>query len=192
MPINPLDSERSWPDRPYGASNFLARPNETRSRESIQKTPTGLRQMEEVIWDATSLYREQIGQALSAREYSPDSVIGLADLITDARTNAKSAKDGIRKLEENREMLLWALRLYDKVPESYKQDPVKGHRSLVQGNWTGAITIQRLEESGFKFEKKYEDGRPDEYATSTIRYAWENAARILRVVARYLDETTRN
>lgn len=192
MPINPLDPEKNWPDKRYGPSNFYKRSKETRSQESAQKTPKGLKLREMVVWDAMRLYKEQVKKALSAKEYSPDSIVGLADLITEVLDNATGKEAAIKQIKNNQEMLLWALRLYDKVPESYKRDPVKGHPSLIQGNYTGEVTIQSLEKNGFKFEKEDADGRHDRDKTYDIQCVWEDAARIFRVVAMYLDETTRN
>lgn len=189
--VNPLDADRNWEEKPFGPTNYHRRPQETRSRESALKGPGGLKQMEAVIWDAGSLYKEQVKKALEAREYSPDSILGLADLVTEARTNGREAKTAKTEIEGNREMLLWALRLYDKVPDEYKQHPTKGHRSLVQASWTGERIIQLLEQNEFKFEKFFEWGGLDDHGTSSVRYDWENAARMLRIVANYLDETTR-
>lgn len=189
--VNPLDADRSWEEKPYGPTNYHKRPVETRSRESAQKGPGGLKQMEQVIWDAGSLYNEQVKKALETGEHSPDSILGLADLVTEARANGKEAIAAKKEIEDNRAMLLWALRLYDKVPDEYKQHPTKGHRSLVQGNWTGERIIQFLEKNEFKFEKHHEWGGLDDYGTSSVRYDWENAGRMLRIVANYLDETTR-
>ncbi len=138
-----------------------------------------------VIWDALPLYREQVAAALAAREPSPDAIYGLADLVNVAREHgaSKEAKDHV---EENRELLLWALGLYDKIPDEYKRNREKGHPSLVQGGYTGAELIKKFGAGSFAFEVAGQ-----EYATSGLRYDWENTARMLRVVARYLDDTTR-
>lgn len=189
--VNPLDVDRSWDEKSYGPTNYHKRPQETRSQESARKAPGDLRQMEAVIWDAGSLYKEQVAAALASKEYSPDSIWGLTELITEARTNGRDAKTAKPEIETHRDMLLWALALYDKVPDAYKQDDRTGHRSLNQGNWTGARITELLSQNGFKFEKTDEGGRVDDYGTSSVRYDWENAARMLRIVARYLDETTR-
>ena len=190
MIANPFDNSRSWPDRPYGPSNFLSRPEEHRSQDSAKLTPVGLKTREVAIWRPDDLYREQIARALDAREFSPDSIYGLAELINNAKTINGSAESR-SKVESYKEMLLWALRLYDKIPDEYKGDPQKGHRSLIQQNFTGEKIVQFLERNNFSFEIKFDDGRPDDSATSLMSYHWENAARVLKIVSLYLDETTR-
>lgn len=189
--VNPLDPERSWPQRSHGLSNYDTRPQEIRTRDSESLTPDGIRQSVYEVWNARSLYREQVAAALEDGEYSPDSIIGLSDWIDEVRTNIPNADAAKKGIARHQEMLLWALRLYDKVPDSYKRDTRKGHPSLVQGVWTGERIINLLAETGFEFDGLLKDGNRNDSATPVIRYNWENAARMLRIVARYLDEVTR-